>query len=188
MQAPRRIHWPRFGRLLQAAALIAAGAALGWAQAPAHPTNPEEIQVAPPPLTEGIFPCSGCHDGKAQKPNPIRREMKDMHTDIELKHGPETRWCTDCHDLIDRDKLRLASGDKLDFKVSYQLCGQCHGDKYRDWRVGVHGKRTGSWNGAKQYLLCVSCHNPHSPRFAAIAPMPPPVRPETIQPRKGGVR
>lgn len=184
MVAPRSSCLPARRRGFRWAALAWACTALGWAQAP----TPPEIQVTPPPLTEGIFPCSSCHDGKSQKPNPTRREMKDMHTDIELKHGPETRWCTDCHDLLDRDKLRLASGEKLDFKVSYQLCGQCHGDKYRDWRVGVHGKRTGSWNGPKQYYLCVSCHNPHSPHFAPIAPMPPPARPDTIQVRKGGSR
>jgi len=46
------------------------------------------------------------------------------------------------------------------FTASYELCGQCHGDKYRDWKVGVHGKRTGMWNGKKTYYLCVNCHNP----------------------------
>lgn len=149
---------------------------------------PEELQVAPPPLTEGIFPCSSCHDGKTVKTNPTHRVLKDMHTDIALSHGPEPRWCTDCHDLVDRDKLRLANGTTLDFKVSYRLCGQCHGDKYRDWRVGIHGKRTGRWNGPKQYLLCVGCHNPHTPRFAPVPPLPPPVRPGTLQPKRGGAR
>jgi hypothetical protein len=54
--------------------------------------------------------------------------------------------------------------------------------------VGIHGKRTGSWNGAKQYLLCVHCHNPHSPHFAPLKPMPPPTRPENIKLSKGGAR
>src|ERR1035438_7352917 len=30
---------------------------------------------------------------------------------------------------------------------------RCHGEKYRDWRPGVHGRLTGNWNGAKTYLL-----------------------------------
>jgi|GEM_PF-4292866 len=55
-----------------------------------------------------------------------------------------------------------------------------HGDKFRDWKVGIHGKRTGYWNGEKQYLLCAHCHNPHSPSFKAMKPMPPPVRPENL--------
>jgi hypothetical protein len=42
----------------------------------------------------------------------------------------------------------------------------------------VHGRRTGSWNGSKSYLLCAHCHNPHQPRFRAIAPKPAPKRPD----------
>ena len=99
-----------------------------------------------------------------------------------FNHDSENRWCLDCHDLIKRDSLRLASGKLLDFKESYKLCGQCHGDKLRDWKVGVHGKRTGEWNGKKQYYLCVSCHNPHSPKFKSIKPEAPPFREdETIR-------
>ena len=45
---------------------------------------------------------------------------------------------------------------------------------------GVHGQRTGFWNGPKRYLLCLNCHWPHSPRFDALEPLPPPVRPEHI--------
>ena len=79
-----------------------------------------------------------------------------------------------------RDSLKLASGKLLSFKESYKLCGQCHGEKLRDWKVGVHGKRTGYWNGKKEYLLCVHCHSPHSPRFKPLSPEPPPVRQEDI--------
>ncbi len=136
----------------------------------------QEVEVPPPPMTEGIFPCSSCHDGKTVKPNPQRRILKDMHDDIVLKHGTEERWCLDCHNLLERDRLHLINGEKIAFTASYRLCGQCHGDKYRDWRAGIHGKRTGQWNGLKQYQLCVNCHNPHSPRFQPIAPLPPPPR------------
>jgi len=133
------------------------------------------FEVPRPPFSEGIFPCSQCH--KYMKPNPQRRTLTEYHTDIVLHHAEGQRWCTDCHNLIDRDKLRLVSGDTIDFTESYRLCGQCHGDKFRDWKVGVHGKRTGNWNGDKQYLLCVHCHNPHDPKFKALKPLPPPVRP-----------
>lgn len=144
-----------------------------------------DLQVPAPPFSEGIFPCTSCHDNRTQKPNPTRRQLA-MHDGIALNHGPDSRWCLDCHDPQDRDKLRLANGEKIPFTVSYQLCGQCHGDKFRDWRFGIHGKRTGSWNGAKQYLLCVHCHNPHSPRFQRLKPMAPPVPPGKIQARKAG--
>ena len=64
--------------------------------------------------------------------------------------------------------LRLASGDTVPFTESYRLCGQCHGDKFRDWRLGVHGKRIGRWDGQKVYFLCVNCHNPHTPGFKGV--------------------
>ncbi len=153
----------------------------------AEPVAQEGIQVPKPPFTEGVFPCTACHDGKQVKVNTQRRELA-MHSEIELRHGPESRWCLDCHDTNSRDSLHLASGEKVAFTESYKLCGQCHGDKFRDWRLGIHGKRTGSWNGAKQYLLCVHCHNPHVPHFAPLKPMAPPTRPEHIKLTKGGAR
>jgi len=134
----------------------------------------EALEGPPPPLTEGIFPCTQCH---ADMPvDPTRREL-GMHDEIVLRHDEEHRWCLDCHDAADRDWLHLASGERVSFEESYRLCGQCHGEKLRDWRAGVHGRRTGSWSGHKKYLLCAHCHNPHSPRFQALAPEPAPRRP-----------
>jgi len=139
-----------------------------------------EIAVEQPPFTEGIFPCNDCHS--EIEPNSTRRELVDMHDDITaiFNHDSENRWCLDCHDMNNRDSLRLASGKLLDFKESYKLCGQCHGEKLRDWKVGVHGKRTGEWNGKKEYLLCVHCHNPHTPKFQELTPEPPPILQEDI--------
>ena len=169
--------------LLGAAAAMAGGARsqppASRSQAPpAAPTAPapdERVEVPPPPFTDGIFPCSSCH---ASMPvNRTRRELTEFHTDIVLKHDEQHRWCLDCHDADHRDQLHLASGTPVPFGESYVLCGQCHGEKLRDWRAGVHGRRTGQWNGHKTYLLCAHCHNPHQPRFKAIQPMPAPVRP-----------
>jgi formate-dependent nitrite reductase cytochrome c552 subunit len=141
----------------------------------------EEFAVEAPPFSDGIYPCTDCHANLT--PNPVRRKLVDWHDDISamFNHDSENRWCLDCHDLKNRDYLRLASGKLLDFKESYKLCGQCHGEKYRDWKVGVHGKRTGEWNGKKEYFLCVNCHNPHSPKFQELIPEPPPVRQEDIK-------
>lgn len=132
--------------------------------------------VAPPPFSEGIFPCSDCHAD--MEPNLTRRELVDEHTDIILHHAEGQRWCLDCHNPVDRDTLRLVSGEVIPFSESYRLCGQCHGDKFRDWKVGIHGKRLGYWNGDKEYLLCAHCHNPHEPKFKPLAPLPPPERPD----------
>jgi hypothetical protein len=98
------------------------------------------------------------------------------HKDIVLNH--DALWCLDCHDGDNRDVLRRASGGTIKFEESYELCGQCHGEKLRDWKAGVHGKRTGQWNGTKEYLLCVNCHSPHSPRYQPMKPEPPPDKPQ----------
>jgi hypothetical protein len=136
--------------------------------------------VPPPPFSEDIFPCSDCHED--QEVNPERRVLEDMHEDIQIiNHNEEERWCLDCHNPDDRDVLRLASGRLVSFEESYYLCGQCHGTIFRDWKAGIHGRRTGEWNGTKTYRLCVHCHNPHQPRFKPITPKPPPIKPKNIK-------
>jgi len=139
----------------------------------------ERVEVPPPPFSPGIFPCSNCHE--MMPVNRERRVLTGFHTDIVLRHDEENRWCLDCHDAEDRDHLHLASGAPVPFEESYRLCGQCHGEKYRDWRAGVHGRRTGDWNGRKSYLLCAHCHNPHEPHFQPLKPEPAPIPPaETV--------
>jgi hypothetical protein len=181
-------------RLLVPVVLLAAGAwwlagcgsdpdaepfALGGPAPAAAPHGPAElrVEVPPPPFSEGIFPCTECHVEKDLPTNRMRRPLVDAHDDIVLKHDEEHRWCLDCHDADNRDRLHLASGEAVPFEESYRVCGQCHGEKYRDWRAGVHGRRIGQWNGPKEYLLCVHCHSPHQPRFKALAPKPAPLRP-----------
>jgi hypothetical protein len=172
-----------------AASTHARGDASGPGQSPASPNpmaspskpaglSPGEIQAEPPPFTEGIFPCSQCHEGRG---DPKRRVL-EAHEDVQaaFNHDSANRWCLDCHDNDKRDVLKLASGAFVPFTESYRLCGQCHGDKYRDWRAGVHGKRVGHWDGERTYFLCVNCHNPHSPRFKALKPEPRPARPQEM--------
>lgn len=135
----------------------------------------EEFPVSRPPLTPGIFPCSSCHEG--MEVNTKKRSLNE-HTDIKLTHAPNLLWCFGCHDGKNRDKLRLVNGDLIDFTESYRLCGECHGTQFRDWRAGVHGKRTGYFaGGPRTYFLCVNCHNPHDPKFKPIKPEPPPFKP-----------
>jgi hypothetical protein len=136
-----------------------------------------KVEVPPPPFSEGVFPCTECHVEKDLPTNRTRRPLVDAHDDIVLEHDQEHRWCLDCHDAENRDRLHLAGGDPVPFDESYRLCGQCHGEKFRDWRAGVHGRRIGQWNGAKEYLLCVHCHSPHQPRFKPLAPKPAPLPP-----------
>lgn len=172
---------------------------------PGAPAAPAEVagklEVPPPPLSDGVFPCSQCH-GKDMPANPTRRLLNPDDSTPEhgiisrnFHHDEEHRWCLDCHSADERDKLHLASGELVSFEESYRLCGQCHGDKYRDWKAGVHGRRRGQWNGQKTYLLCVHCHNPHQPGVfphacnpdeskdckpgIPLRPLPAPVRPDS---------
>lgn len=137
----------------------------------------KEFPVPPPPFSEGIYPCSSCH--ASMELNPKKRVLKDEHTNIKLHHAETLRWCLDCHYSRNRDKLRLYSGELIDFGRSYLLCGECHGNVFRDWKVGIHGKRQGYFAGGKRtYLLCVHCHNAHSPKPRPIKPEPPPFAPK----------
>ncbi len=155
---------------LWAGAARASGAPAQKPAAPAPKAPEAQIQANSPPFSDGIFPCSGCHDPK-DKVNGTQRELQFHNGDGEpaavLAHGGE-RWCLDCHDAQNRDQLRSAAGKPIPYTESYRLCGQCHGDKYRDWKVGVHGKRTGMWDGDKTYFLCVNCHNPHTPKWKGV--------------------
>ena len=150
--------------------------------------------VAPPFAIRGLFPCQACHRkdirsesreidrnnlffGKYFKaPNLKPRILSRMHLNIKLQHG-EFQWCLNCHATDERNYLKLINGDIISFEESYRLCGQCHGLIYRDWKLGIHGRRVGKWNGKKLYLLCVHCHDPHSPKFRKIIPKDPPRRP-----------
>jgi hypothetical protein len=140
------------------------------------PPEPTPVLLPPPPMDDEYFPCSDCHEGEPT--NRVRRELEDEHDDIELTHGD--LWCLSCHNGDDSDRLILSDHTPVDFEESWRLCTQCHGKKLPDWRAGVHGKRTGSWWGAKEYRTCVVCHDPHAPAFKPLVPEPPPIPPDQI--------
>jgi hypothetical protein len=144
------------------------------------------VPIQPLPLT--ITPCRACHGPEKDFPvNFQRREALLVHKNVKLNHGGVRVWCLDCHDPQNRNYLlALSDGKPIAFDKSYLLCGKCHGTIYRDWRYGIHGKRTGNWNGEKTYYLCVSCHDPHSPRFKPLQPKPPPAKPWTPKETKIG--
>lgn len=141
------------------------------------PPEPAPVLLASEPLDEAYFPCMDCHEGEPT--NPTRRVLEEDHEDLELAHG--NLWCLSCHDADNRDVLRLSDATTVAFEESWALCTQCHGAKLADWRAGVHGKRTGSWWGPKDYRTCVTCHDAHAPAWKPIAPKPPPVHPDRIR-------
>ena len=137
------------------------------------------VKYLEPPKEMDLYPCSDCHDEEWEV-NYKRRELEDPHDENpgKFNHDPQNRWCLDCHSATKRDKLRLINGKLIDFKEYYKLCAQCHKKIYREWKMGLHGKRTGYWNGVKEYKQCTTCHNPHDPAFKPLKPMPPPRKPK----------
>lgn len=162
--------WPAV--VMAVAVVLFTGSLATAEEAPEYPVPFE-------PLPKTITPCRACHGPEKDfEINWTREEVLRVHSDIRLEHGGIRVWCLDCHSPLEREYLLpLSDGKPIPFERSFELCGKCHGTKYRDWRFGIHGKRTGHWNGEKTYYLCTHCHNPHTPRFMPITPMPPPDKP-----------
>lgn len=143
--------------------------------------------------------CTVCHDGvevpyrKDRTPSPPSERFP--HTDIvadpmNLQHGRGAIWCLDCHSRLNRDKLIDHRGNEISFNQPQKLCGKCHGQIYRDWRDGIHGKRIGMWTpgGKKRWWICTECHNPHNVQqgmrnsgFAQLQPEPAPELPKGLK-------
>jgi hypothetical protein len=99
----------------------------------------------------------------------------------------------DCHHTTKRDKLVDHFGDPISFDQPQLLCGKCHGDKLRDWRDGIHGKRIGEFasDGKKRWFTCTECHNAHNVQdgernrgFVQLHPEPPPQLPNGMKDAK----
>ncbi len=134
------------------------------------------------------MPCTACHNGETV-PVPTTKKPRQlfMHQDIvadsmNLKHGRGALWCLDCHNAKNRDTLINHFGEEVSFNQPQVLCGKCHGQIYRDWRDGIHGKRIGSWedSGKRRWWTCTECHNPHDvqPPFKQLDPEYPPELPK----------
>ena len=129
--------------------------------------------------------------GKKPVPTPT---MAAMVPDLRnLQHGRGKIWCMDCHHTTQRNKLVDNFGDPVSFDEPQLLCGKCHGDKFRDWVDGIHGKRIGDWTstGKKRWFTCTECHNPHNVQdgarnrgFLQLAPETPPQLPKGMKDAK----
>jgi len=149
-----------------------------------------------------LLPMCGtaCHNGvipptlpKDKKPKPIPT-MEGLLPDAKnLQHGRGRIWCLDCHHTTQRNKLVDNFGDPVSIDQPQLLCGKCHGDKMRDWRDGIHGKRIGEWasTGKKRWFVCTECHNPHNVQdgarnrgFIQLEPESPPQLPKGMNDAK----
>ncbi len=121
--------------------------------------------------------CLGCHDEEWET-NPKPRKLEDPHADkAVLKHGNGAFWCLRCHSAKHRNKLRLMTGEEIDWQEAPRLCGQCHGPIYRDWKAHIHGRWVGEIANATPARICPDCHNPHDPKFKPLPPEPAPEKP-----------
>lgn len=134
------------------------------------------------------YDCYICHE--RNKPLKLKLDasgdviVPSEHKDIVMAHGGHKRNnnCFNCHDENNLDQLQTRDGRQVKLTdlsplSTPQLCGSCHGPTYRDWEAGVHGRTSGYWNrsmGDISRLSCVSCHNPHSPKFQGREPAPGP--------------
>ena len=136
---------------------------------------------------------TACHNGtypvgfpKTNRPVPIPTMEALLPDAKNLQHGRGRVWCLDCHHTTKRNMLVDHYGDPISIDQSQLLCGKCHGDKLRDWRDGIHGKRIGDFTstGKKRWFTCTECHNPHNVQdgarnrgFIQLQPETPPQLP-----------
>lgn len=118
--------------------------------------------------------CATCHTVKetARLPDSPSK-LKDFHVGLTVEHGSTT--CASCHVSEPRraPELHLADGTRLPMTEAMQLCAQCHGPQWRDYKAGAHGGMNGAWDlsrGGRTRNHCVDCHDPHVPKVPAVQP------------------
>ena len=128
---------------------------------------------------EGFFQytCNECH--RVFDTVEGRKSRVAEHVDLKLNHGSNDN-CLNCHHKTNRDAYVAHDGKEIPSDRPEELCSQCHGMIYRDWKVGIHGRARGSWNRDEEgwhSLVCTECHDPHDPKFPELVPMPGPAIP-----------
>jgi hypothetical protein len=164
-----RVHWNIMGILLFLACVFTCIPSHSLAQSllPFRLVSREEKLEA--------FPCQSCHQ---DIPVEIGQEStkSQEHDRISLQHGGLR--CLDCHDPENRDFLRTIDHRQVSFSNEEEVCGVCHAARYQDWKKGIHGKLTGSWNRGSQWgMRCAECHDVHKPKPVIFKPERPPQPP-----------
>lgn len=120
--------------------------------------------------------CATCHDTReANFQTKDAAELDEFHKGMIYQHGGQT--CMSCHNAEDYSSLKKADGRALDYRFTMQLCAQCHGTQYRDYKNGSHGGMTGYWDlkqGPRSRNQCTDCHDPHAPAYPKVMPVFPP--------------
>lgn len=122
------------------------------------------------------YSCNDCHLYK--EPAEAPKILIAAHEHIKMEHGINSN-CYNCHHKKEREFLTDIDGNKIPLTKSEQLCQKCHGARYKDWTLGIHGRQDGYWHeefGEVKRATCVACHNPHSPKFKPMRPLPGPYK------------
>ena len=120
------------------------------------------------------YTCNECHQDLNSRQKYY--QPAGEHRNISLDHGLNVS-CLNCHHQEDRNYYSDYGDGKIAPEESYRVCMKCHGPIYRDWEANIHGRVNGYWDaglGPQLKLDCVQCHDPHSPQFKPLVPMPKP--------------
>ncbi|OGQ37283.1 MAG: hypothetical protein A3F16_08275 [Deltaproteobacteria bacterium RIFCSPHIGHO2_12_FULL_43_9] len=135
-----------------------------------HGYAEEQITIIERESQMGFWPCSSCHTGNFKGLG----DPNNQHQ-LTFKHMENVNECLFCHSFKNPERLHLEDGTTITFNESYRLCTLCHGEIYREWKVGIHGLQTGYWKGPKTRRNCTQCHNAHAPKFPPMEALPNPV-------------
>lgn len=139
--------------------------------------DPSPVRTVKKRLETAGLACGDCHSGPSDQDPKAAPEVHSGK--VTLNHGPNKR-CFNCHNNAKRDFLAADDGGAIPFSKVETLCRKCHGTTYRDWLSGSHGRRNGYWDkaaGETRNLVCIACHDPHSPAFKPLTAAPAPVKP-----------
>ena len=157
--------------------------ALGLGLAPWSAWSQDEVVISERTGLLDGWPCMDCHDSVERTTGPFT--FKPPHQRLEVDHMAGAEICATCHDTVDMDRLVLITGESISLAEPHRLCGQCHGEKKRDWDVGVHRNQVGSWAGVAHRYTCTDCHDAHVPTVPTLAAAPPPPFPRMGIPKGG---
>ena len=140
----------------------------GASRSPAAPAPDERVEVPPPPFTDGIFPCYVVPRRDAGQPHSARTD-RDAH-----RHRPEARRAAPLVPRLPRCRppRPAAPGERRAGVLRESLPCCAASATARSCATGAPACTAGgraSGMVTRRYLLCAHCHNPHQPRFKAIA-------------------
>ncbi len=122
-----------------------------------------------------FYPCTDCHpvtlgaDGKPTKPLPNGMKKHEITLEVHDTLGSGDAACLFCHDDPSRNpgKLILPDGSLVDITGDIsRVCQRCHFEKYKEFEIGMHGKRMDKCTSA-------GCHDPHTPSWIYVPALPP---------------